>query len=29
MRRLYVIHAHDQKTQRAMNRQWTRIKTGQ
>jgi putrescine transport system substrate-binding protein len=28
MQRLYVIHAHDQKTQRVMNRQWTRIKTG-
>jgi putrescine transport system substrate-binding protein len=28
MKRLYVIHAHDQKTQRVMNRQWTRIKTG-
>ena len=28
MRRLYVIMAHDQKTQRLMNRLWTRIKTG-
>jgi putrescine transport system substrate-binding protein len=26
--RLYTINAHDQKTQRLMNRQWTRIKTG-
>jgi len=28
MQRLYVIVAHDQKTQRLMNRLWTRIKTG-
>jgi putrescine transport system substrate-binding protein len=28
MRRLYTITAHDQKTQRLMNRLWTRIKTG-
>jgi putrescine transport system substrate-binding protein len=28
MKRLYVIKAHDQKTQRLMNRLWTRIKTG-
>jgi putrescine transport system substrate-binding protein len=28
MRRLYTISAHDQKTQRLMNRLWTRIKTG-
>jgi putrescine transport system substrate-binding protein len=27
-RRLYVIHAHDPKTQRLMNRLWTRVKTG-
>src|SRR5215475_7222397 len=26
--RLYTINAHDQKTQRLMNRLWTRIKTG-
>ena len=25
---LYIITAHDQKTQRLMNRLWTRIKTG-
>jgi putrescine transport system substrate-binding protein len=28
MAKLYVITAHDQKTQRLMNRLWTRIKTG-
>jgi putrescine transport system substrate-binding protein len=28
MAHLYTINAHDQKTQRLMNRQWTRIKTG-
>jgi putrescine transport system substrate-binding protein len=28
MRRLYTITAHDQKTQRLINRLWTRIKTG-
>jgi putrescine transport system substrate-binding protein len=28
MDRLYVIRAHDQPTQRLMNRLWTRIKTG-
>ncbi len=28
MQRLYVLVAHDQKTQRLMNRLWTRIKTG-
>jgi putrescine transport system substrate-binding protein len=28
MARLYVIHAHDAKTQRAINRLWTKIKTG-
>ncbi len=28
MERLYTITAHDQKTQRLMNRLWTRIKTG-
>jgi putrescine transport system substrate-binding protein len=28
MARLYIIGAHDQKTQRLMNRLWTRIKTG-
>jgi putrescine transport system substrate-binding protein len=28
MARLYVIVAHDQKTQRLINRLWTRIKTG-
>jgi len=28
MRRLYTIAAHDLKTQRLMNRLWTRIKTG-
>jgi putrescine transport system substrate-binding protein len=28
MKRLYTIGAHDQKTQRLMNRLWTRIKTG-
>jgi putrescine transport system substrate-binding protein len=28
MARLYVLKAHDQKTQRLMNRLWTRIKTG-
>ena len=26
--RLFTISAHDQKTQRVMNRLWTRIKTG-
>jgi putrescine transport system substrate-binding protein len=29
MQGLYVLRAHDQKTQRLMNRLWTRIKTGQ
>ena len=28
MSRLYTINAHDQRTQRLMNRLWTRIKTG-
>jgi putrescine transport system substrate-binding protein len=28
MARLYTISAHDQKTQRVMNRLWTRVKTG-
>ena len=28
MKRLYTIAAHDPKTQRLMNRMWTRIKTG-
>src|SRR5207253_11406540 len=28
MARLYTITAHDQRTQRLMNRLWTRIKTG-
>ena len=28
MKRLYTISAHDPKTQRLMNRMWTRIKTG-
>src|SRR3954470_20038358 len=28
MKTLYVINAHDQKTQRLMNRLWTRIKSG-
>jgi putrescine transport system substrate-binding protein len=28
IKRLYTITAHDQKTQRLMNRLWTRIKTG-
>ena len=28
MKSLYTITAHDQKTQRLMNRLWTRIKTG-
>src|SRR5438270_2689575 len=28
MKTLYTINAHDQKTQRVMNRLWTRIKTG-
>src|SRR3989440_3770600 len=28
MKSLYTIQAHDQKTQRVMNRLWTRIKTG-
>ena len=28
MKELYTITAHDQKTQRLMNRMWTRIKTG-
>jgi putrescine transport system substrate-binding protein len=28
MKGFYTISAHDQKTQRAMNRLWTRIKTG-
>jgi putrescine transport system substrate-binding protein len=29
MAKLYTIVAHDQKTQRLINRLWTRIKTGQ
>jgi len=28
MKNLYVIGAHDPKTQRLMNRLWTRVKTG-
>ena len=28
MQHLYTITAHDQKTQRLINRLWTRIKTG-
>jgi putrescine transport system substrate-binding protein len=28
MAKLYTITAHDQKTQRLINRLWTRIKTG-
>jgi hypothetical protein len=28
MSRLYTIKAHDPKTERLMNRMWTRIKTG-
>jgi putrescine transport system substrate-binding protein len=28
MRRFYTINAHDQKTQRIINRLWTRVKTG-
>jgi putrescine transport system substrate-binding protein len=28
MASLYTINAHDQRTQRLMNRLWTRIKTG-
>jgi putrescine transport system substrate-binding protein len=28
MAKLYVVTAHDQKTQRLINRLWTRIKTG-
>jgi putrescine transport system substrate-binding protein len=28
MKSLYIITAHDQKTQRLMNRLWTRVKTG-
>ena len=28
MARLYTISSHDQKTQRLMNRLWTRVKTG-
>jgi putrescine transport system substrate-binding protein len=28
MARLYTIFAHDQKTERLVNRLWTRIKTG-
>ncbi|MGZ3288418.1 MAG: spermidine/putrescine ABC transporter substrate-binding protein PotF, partial [Xanthobacteraceae bacterium] len=28
MKQLYTIAAHDPKTQRLMNRMWTRIKTG-
>ena len=28
MAKLYTISAHDQKTQRLVNRLWTRIKTG-
>ncbi|HEX8827593.1 MAG TPA: spermidine/putrescine ABC transporter substrate-binding protein PotF, partial [Xanthobacteraceae bacterium] len=29
MAKLYTISAHDQKTQRLINRLWTRIKTGE
>ena len=29
MAKLYTIIAHDQKTQRLINRLWTRIKTGE
>jgi putrescine transport system substrate-binding protein len=29
MQKLYTISAHDQRTQRLMNRLWTRVKTGQ
>jgi len=28
MKSLYIITAHDQKTQRLMNRLWTKVKTG-
>jgi len=28
MASLYIIHAHDQRTQRIINRLWTRVKTG-
>jgi putrescine transport system substrate-binding protein len=28
MARFYIINAHDQKTERLMNRLWTRVKTG-
>jgi putrescine transport system substrate-binding protein len=28
MAKLYTIAAHDQKTQRVLNRLWTKIKTG-
>jgi hypothetical protein len=28
MKTAYTIQSHDQKTQRLMNRLWTRIKTG-
>jgi putrescine transport system substrate-binding protein len=28
MAKLYIISAHDQKTQRTLNRLWTKIKTG-
>jgi putrescine transport system substrate-binding protein len=28
MNKLYVITAHDQKTQRVINRLWTKVKTG-
>jgi putrescine transport system substrate-binding protein len=28
MARLYTIMAHDQKTERLVNRLWTRVKTG-
>ena len=28
MKSLYLITAHDQKTQRLMNRLWTKVKTG-
>ena len=28
MKSLYIITAHDQKTQRLLNRLWTRVKTG-
>ena len=28
MKRLYTVNARDQKSQRALNRLWTRVKTG-